>query len=71
MKLWNHSDHIVFETRHRLPFPNENGIPSILGPRVNTVVINSLDKGNGLKCTDVSMGDCHHMRNMWDRRHNF
>ena len=49
----------------------------ILGPRVNTVMINSWDKGNGRKCTDVGMGDCRHMgslqsyffTNMGDCRH--
>ena len=79
MKLWNHSDHIVFETRNRLHFQMKMVFPSIFGPRVNTVVINSLDKGNGGKCTDVGTGDSRHMRslpsccftNAWDRRRVF
>ena len=51
----------------------------IPGDGVKTGVINSWDKGNGEKYTDVCMGDCRHMgslplccfTNMWDRRHVF
>ena len=40
----------------------------IPGDGVKTGVINSWDKGDGKKCTDVGLWDCRHM---WDRRHVF
>ena len=51
----------------------------IPGDGVKTGVINSWDKGDGKKCTNVGLGDCRHMgslpsyffTNMGDCRHVF
>ena len=54
-------------------------VSTIPGDGVKTGVINSWDKGDGKKCTNVGLGDCRHMGSlpsccftkMWDRRRVF